>query len=217
MARHLQRSVDLDPRLPDELHARGFADVGAFDAGGPDDGAGRNLLATGQTHRTVRHRLDLRSKHHLDALALERAAGGLAQRRDKSSKNMRRRFYKHHADLVYVELAVILAQDEPDQLRDRPCHLDAGRPSPDDREAEQRPAPVGVARPARGFKPREDAVAQREALVEIFQAQPMLGHRHVAEVIALGAGGQHEVVVGNRVLVREQSSPNEVNAGDRGL
>src|SRR5207248_10345798 len=113
---------------------------------------------------------------------------------DKSSENMGRCLYKHHADLVYVELAVILAQDEPDQLRDRPRHLDPGRTSADDREAKQRPPPFGVARPPRLLAAAQDAVAEREPFVEVFEAQSMFGHRGVAEGIALGARRQHPVV-----------------------
>ena len=46
----------------------------------------------------------------------ERAAGSLAQAGNESSEDIWRRFDKHHPDLVYVEVAVILAQHQPDEL-----------------------------------------------------------------------------------------------------
>jgi len=127
------------------------------------------------------------------------------------------RFDKHHPDLVCVEVAVVFAQDEPDELRDGAGHLDPGRASADDREAEE-PAPGGrVLGPAGSLELGQDPVAQGEPFAELFQPHRVLGERPVAEVIALGAGGQHEVVVANRSVVGQQAAPVEVDAGDLGL
>src|SRR5438067_5278711 len=143
--------------------------------------------------------------------------GGLAQRRYERSEHIWRCFYKHHPDLVCVEVAIVLAQDEPDELRDRACHLDAGRSSADDGKSQLPATQLRVLRPARGFELGKDPIADGETLVQVLEAHGLLGEVEVAEVVALRTGGQDQVVVPERTVVCEHAPGLEVDAGDHSL
>src|SRR6266568_1133385 len=124
---------------------------------------------------------------------------------------------KHHPNLVYVEVAVVLAQNEPDQLRDRARRLDAGRSTADDHKRQQLPPAIRVVGPTRRFELGENVIPNRQAFVEVLQSHRVLRQRSVAEVVGLRACGQDQVVVMDRSTVSHQMSANEVHAGDRSL
>src|SRR5439155_19638600 len=130
---------------------------------------------------------------------------------------MGRCLYKHHPNLVYVEVAIVLAKHQPDQFGGGPGHLDAGRPAPDDDEGEHRPALLRVVRPARSLELGQDVVADGQALVEVLQAKRMLRQRRVAEVVALRARREYEVVISDRTVVGDELVSIQVDSRDGSL
>ena len=136
VAWYLQRGVDRDPGLARELQPGRAADVRCLDARRPDHHARGNLVAARDLQAAGADRLHLRVQHHLNAFALERSQSGLAEGRHKLHKHMGRRLYKHHPDLVCVEISIVLTKHQPDQLRNRPRHLDARRAPAGDHECQ---------------------------------------------------------------------------------
>src|SRR5205823_11633735 len=97
---------DLDPFLADQLGTGGLAYLRCLYTGRPDHGPGRDLLPPRELDAVLGDRIDLGLQDHLDALALQRTKGRPAEGRHKLNQHMWRRLYKHHTDLVCVEVAV---------------------------------------------------------------------------------------------------------------
>ena len=99
-------------------------------------------------------------------------------------------------------------------LRDRACHLDAGRAGADDDEREQAGALGLVVRQLRALEGEQNAAADARGVFDALQARRELRPFVMAEIRMRGAGRDDELIVGDRGGGRLDLPIGGVDAGD---
>jgi len=119
---------------------------------------------------------------------------------------------EHHPHVLDVETRIVLHQDEPDQLRERARHLDAGRAAPHHDERELGPAALGIGLEHGALEGVQDLVADADRFRDVLETEPVPRHACEAEVVRLAAHCEDEVVVGDRPVGGDNALPARVEA-----
>src|SRR6516162_4378147 len=113
---------------------------------------------------------DRLARRYLDAEPLERPAGGRRRLLRETRKNSRSSFNQHDPRAGRVDVAKIMDQGSPRELRDRPRKLHTGRPGTDQHKIEQPAAFIRTVANFRGLESAEDLLANGERIGECLDA-----------------------------------------------
>ncbi len=219
---------DVDPVVVGERQLRGHAHAALFvplhaqplghrrglDAGGPDDGAGLQGLAAAGDDAFVLDVLHLAVDPHLDAQAMEGAAGGGPQLARHPGQRFRRRFQKHDPRRGGPDGGEIAAQGEPGQLGQRPRHLHPRGTRADEHERHQFPPGFQVGAHLRLFECQQHPAADLQRIVQVLEAQGVLLPGLLAEEEIPHARGEHQGIVGPPPVAGDHLPAGAVHAGD---
>ena len=135
---------------------------------------------------------------HLDAEAAQLLLGLVAQARADRRQEPRAALEQHHRGLAGVDVAEVAAERVAPDLGHRAGHLDAGRPAAHDDEGEVGVPAHRVGLPLGALEGQQHPAADLERVLQALEPGRERLPLVVAEVGVAGAGGDDQVVVGER-------------------
>ena len=137
MALDHQVAADHDPPLAPRGQPEGLGERVGAHAGGPDHRVGRQHLARGEADVVGRHLVDRLVEAQLDAPGGQRGGGVALRARGERGQQRVTGLDQHDPGPGDVEVGVVAAEHDREQLGERPGRLDPGGAAADDHEGER--------------------------------------------------------------------------------
>jgi len=178
------------------LKAGRFGQRCRLDAGCPDERVRGQDLTTLEVHAAGTGPVDRLAQTHVDAALTQRVERRPLRLLGEAVEKIVGRLDEHDASAAHVEV-VEVAVEHLEELYEGPRQLDSGRPTADDREGEG--GLVEVVRLRCGaLELGEHVAAQRCGVLDGLHRQGVFLDARDAEPAGLRAGGDDQVVVGQR-------------------
>src|SRR6185295_2326129 len=162
------------------------------------------------------HGGDDRSGPYFDTELCQRRARGVTQRVRKRREQIRTAFEKDDARGFGMDVAEIVTQRLSRDLGKRTRELDAGGSAADDDEREQPALRDRIALPFRGLERQQHPPSHLERIVQRLETRCARLPLRVAEVRVRRAGGDDQIVVGERSMIGDDRLRRRIDRADIG-
>ena len=198
VAGHLEGGQGGDPAAGLDGQVGLAQDGGGLDPGGPHDGVGVELGAVGQDDVPVDAGAEEGVEPHVDAALaqlLQAVAGELLGQLGQDAARAL------HEDEAHVRLlhGVDGGDQGPSHVLELGDGLDPGEAAADEDEGEQPTSTLGVPGGGGVLDAGQNPVAQGEGLLDLLEAEGLLGQARDRQGAGLGAQGENQVVVADLV------------------